>query len=158
MVCTIRGKHSHFCIGWAQSMYCAMMRHMTAVGHRHVCPTLTNTHLVNPPIKQNFGNPVSPVTKRGCFLANGTNKWGRMSLIISVGSLLLSVQLFQVRHHSLTLQCRAKLYFDHETVAYWSQIYCKRMSNLILICSLQIFLMVFGGGWGWGWQYCGNIE
>jgi len=29
-------------------MHCAMMQHMTAVGHRHVCPTLTNTRLVNP--------------------------------------------------------------------------------------------------------------
>ena len=29
-------------------MHCAMMQHMTAVGHRHVCPTLTNTSLVNP--------------------------------------------------------------------------------------------------------------
>ena len=47
MVCTIRGKHCHFCIGRAQSMHCAMMQHMTAVGHRHVCPTLTN-RLVNP--------------------------------------------------------------------------------------------------------------
>jgi len=28
-------------------MHCAMMQHMTAVGHRHVCPTLTN-RLVNP--------------------------------------------------------------------------------------------------------------
>ena len=48
LVCTIRGKHSHFCIGRAQSMHCAMMQHMTAVGHHHVCPTLTNTRLVNP--------------------------------------------------------------------------------------------------------------
>jgi len=29
-------------------MHCAMMQHMTTVGHRHVCPTLTNTRLVNP--------------------------------------------------------------------------------------------------------------
>jgi len=67
MVSTVRGKHSHFCIGRAQSMHCAMMQHMTAVGHRHVCPTLTNTRLVNLPIKQNFGYPVSPATKKGGF-------------------------------------------------------------------------------------------
>ena len=48
MVCTVLGKHSHFCIGQAHSMHCAMMQHMTAVGHRHVRPTLTNTRLVNP--------------------------------------------------------------------------------------------------------------
>jgi len=130
-------------------MHCAVMQHMTAVGHRHVCPTLTNTCLVNPPIKQNFSYPVSPATKKGGFFANGTNQWGRMSLIVLVGSLLLSALLFQVRRHSLTLQCRAELYFDHETVADWSQICCKPMSNLILICFLQIFLMMVGGGWGW---------
>ena len=81
LVCTIRGKHSHFCIGRAQSMHCAMMQHMTAVGHRHVCPTLTNTRLVNPPIKRNvdypFGFlakkvvflPTEPTIRRGCLLS-----------------------------------------------------------------------------------------
>jgi len=29
-------------------MHFAMMQHMTAVGHRHVRPMLTNTRLVNP--------------------------------------------------------------------------------------------------------------
>jgi len=92
--------------------------------------------------------------KKDGFLANGTNQWGRLSLIVLVGSLLLSALLFQVSRHSLTLQCRAELYFDHETVADWSQFCCKPMLNLILICSLWIFLIVLGGGW----QYCGNIQ
>ena len=127
-------------------MHCAMMQHMTAVGHRHVCLTLTNTRMVNPPTKQNFGYPVSPAKKKDGFLANGTNQWGRMTLIVLVASLLLSVLLFPVRRHSLTLQCRSELHFDYETVADWSQICYKPMLNLILICFLQIILMVFGGG------------
>jgi len=48
-------------------MHCAMMQHMTAVGHRHVRPTLTNTRMVNPPTKQNFGYPASPATKKRWF-------------------------------------------------------------------------------------------
>jgi len=39
------------------------MQHMTAVGHRHVRPTLINTHLVNLPIEQDVGYPLGPVTK-----------------------------------------------------------------------------------------------
>jgi len=68
MVCTICGKHSHFCIGRAQSIHCAMMQHMVAVGHRNVCPTLTNTRLLNPPIEHNVGYPVRRVTKKVVFL------------------------------------------------------------------------------------------
>ena len=67
MVCTIRGKHSHFYISQAQSILCAVMQHMTAVGS-HVRPTLTNTHLVNLPIEQDVGYPLGPVTKKLVFL------------------------------------------------------------------------------------------
>jgi hypothetical protein len=35
MVCTIHWKHSHFCVGWAQSVQCAVMQH-TTLGCRHV--------------------------------------------------------------------------------------------------------------------------
>jgi len=45
---------------------CVVMQHMTAVGHRQVCPTLTNTCLVNPPIDHSVGYPVGPITRR-CF-------------------------------------------------------------------------------------------
>ena len=67
MVCTICGKHSRFCIGRAQSICCAKMQHVTAVGHRHVRPTPTNTRLVNPPMKRSVGYPVGPVTKKVVF-------------------------------------------------------------------------------------------
>ena len=63
MVCTICGKHSHFCIGRAQLIQCAMTQHTTALGCRHVCPTLTNTRLVNQPIKPDVGYPVGCLTK-----------------------------------------------------------------------------------------------
>ena len=68
MVCTILAKHSHFCIGQAQSKHCAMMQHMTTVGQRHVHPTLTKTRLVILPIKRNFGYRVGPVTIKMFFL------------------------------------------------------------------------------------------
>jgi len=44
------------------------MQLMTAVGHRHVCPTLTNTHLVNLRIEQDIGYHIGPVTKKVVFL------------------------------------------------------------------------------------------
>jgi len=68
MVCTIRGKHSHFYTSQAQSILCAVMQLMTAVGHRHVRPTLTNTRLVNLPIEQDVGYPLGCVTKKVTFL------------------------------------------------------------------------------------------
>jgi len=55
-----------------------------------------------------------PCYNKGGFLANGTNHWRRMSLIVSVGSLLLPALTFQVSRHSLTLQFRAKLHFEHK--------------------------------------------
>jgi len=58
--------------------------------------------------------------------------------------------LFQARHNSLTLQFRAELHFDNQTIADWSQFCCKAMSNLILICSLQLIVMVVGRGGGVG--------
>ena len=146
MVCTKCGKHSHFCIGRAQSIQCAVLQLMTAVGHCHVRPTLTNTQ--HPP-----GKPTNraqcwlscrPCYKKCCVLANVTNHWKRIYLIVQVGSLLLSALSFQVRRHSATLQFCVELRFDHQTVADWLQFCCKAMLNLILICSLQLFL---NGGW-----------
>jgi len=63
MVCTVRGKHSHFCMGRAQSIQCAVTQHSRAVGCHHMCPALTDNHLVNPTIKPSFGYPVGSVTK-----------------------------------------------------------------------------------------------
>ena len=57
--------------------------------------------------------------------------------------------LFKVRRLSLTLQCRAELFVDHETVADWSQFCRKAKSYFILSCSLQLFLWRGGGG-GYG--------
>jgi len=56
------------------------------------------------------------------------------------------VLLFQVRCHSQTPQFRAELCFDHEAVTDWSHFCCKLILIFILICSLQLFLMVVGGG------------
>jgi len=81
MVFTIHGKHSHFYISQAQSILCAVMQLMTAVGS-HVRLTLTNTCLVNLPIEQVVGYPLGLVTKKVGFLANGTNHSRRISLII----------------------------------------------------------------------------
>jgi len=55
-----------------------------------------------------------PCYNKGGFLANGTNHWRRMSLIVSVGSLLLSALTFPVSRHSLTLQFRSELHFKHK--------------------------------------------
>jgi hypothetical protein len=55
------------CIGRAQSIHCAMMQHMTAVGHRSVRPTPTNTCLVNRPIECDVGYSWGPVTKKRWF-------------------------------------------------------------------------------------------
>ena len=64
MVCIICGKHSDFCISRAQSIHCAVMQHMTAVGHRHVRPMPTNTCRVKPPIEHSVGYRVGRVTKK----------------------------------------------------------------------------------------------
>ena len=71
--------------------------------------------------------------------------WGWFLLSFRL-ALLLYVLLFQVRCHSPTLHSHAELCFDHQTVADWSQFFCKAMSNFILICSLQLFLWWLGGG------------
>jgi len=54
MVCTVLGKLSHFCMDGAQSIQCAVTQHTIAVGRCHMHPTLTNTHLVNPPIESDM--------------------------------------------------------------------------------------------------------
>ena len=72
MVFTIRGKHFLFCTGLTQSIQCAVTQHSRAVGCYHTCTTLTNTHLVNPPIKTSVGYPVGSVKKIGS-LASRTN-------------------------------------------------------------------------------------
>jgi len=51
-------------MGRAQSIQCAVMQHATAVGRCHVCPLLTNTCLVNPPIEPDIGYPVGSVIKK----------------------------------------------------------------------------------------------
>jgi len=147
MVCTILGKHSHFCIGLAQSIHCAMMQLMRALGHRHVRPTSTNPRLLNAPIDHDVVYPVCPVTKKVVFLPMVPTIRGGFLLPLRL-AVLLSTLSFQVRHHSPTLQSCAELCVDH-----WSQFCRKAMSNFILICSLQLILMVVGGG---VLQSCGN--
>ena len=68
MACTIHGKHSQFCIGLAQSIHCVMIQLTRAEGHRHMCPTPTNTHLLNPPIERDVVHLVHPVTKKVVLL------------------------------------------------------------------------------------------
>ena len=68
MVCTIHGKPSHFSIGLAQSIHCAMMQLTRAVGHCQVRPMPTNTRLLNLPVERVVVYPVGPVTKKVIFL------------------------------------------------------------------------------------------
>ena len=58
-----RWKSSHFCMGRAQSIQCAVTQYSRAVGCHHMWPALTDTHLVNPPIKPSVGYPVGSFTK-----------------------------------------------------------------------------------------------
>ena len=51
-------------MGRAQSIQCAVMQHATAVGRCLVCPLLTNTCLVNPPVEPDIGYPVGSVIKK----------------------------------------------------------------------------------------------
>ena len=133
---TIHGRNSHFCMGQAQSIQCAVTQHSRAVGCYHTCTALTNTHMVNPSIKTSVGYPVGSVKKIGS-LASRTNHWRRMSVVVVlVGCLLLYLLLFKVRRLCLTLQCHAELRVDHQTVAHWSQFCRKAMSYFILSCSL----------------------
>ena len=140
MVCTICGKHSHFCIGQAQSIHCAVMQHMTALGHRHVQPTLNNTQY---PLSKHANRAqcwlsCRPCYKKVVFLPTEPTIGGGCLLSFRL-ALLLSLLSFQVRRHSQTLQYCAELHFDHQPVAHWSQFCCKAMSNFILICSLRFF-------------------
>ena len=68
MVCTVHGKHSHFCIDLAQSIHCAMMQVTRAEWHRHVRPAPTNTRLLNLPDECDVVYPVRPVTKKVVIL------------------------------------------------------------------------------------------
>ena len=76
MVCTIHGKHSHFCIGLAQSIHCAMVQLTRAVGHRHMRPTPNNTRLLNLPIERHVVYPVRPATKKVVILTEPTIQGG----------------------------------------------------------------------------------
>jgi hypothetical protein len=68
MFCTIRGEHSHFCIGRAQSIQCAMTQHTAAVGCHHMRLVLTDPHLMNPPVEPDVGYPLGCVTKKVVLL------------------------------------------------------------------------------------------
>ena len=62
MVCRIRGKHSHFCIGRAQSIKC----HDAAYSSCGLssCASRADTHQVNLPIKPAVDYPVGSVTRK----------------------------------------------------------------------------------------------
>ena len=81
-----------------------------------------------------------PCYKKGGFLPTEPTIGGGFLLPLRL-AVLLSTLSFQVRLHSPTLQSCAELCVDH-----WSQFCRKAMSNFILICSLQLILMVVGGG------------
>ena len=76
MVCTVRGKRSYFCMGRAQSIQCAVTQHSRAVGCHHMCPVLTDTHLVNPTIKPSVGYPVGSYKKLVLLPAEPTIQGG----------------------------------------------------------------------------------
>ena len=68
---------------------------------------------LNPPIKRNVGYPVGPVTIKVVFLPVEPTIGGRCLLSFRL-ALLLSALTFPVSRHSLTLQFRAELHFDHK--------------------------------------------
>ena len=147
MVCTICGKLSHFCIGRAQCIQCAVMQHMTAVGCRHVRPTQTNTRLVNLPIEPSVSYPVGSVTKKWLFCQQNLPFAEDVSYCLSwlpvfVCALVQSKVPFSDPPVSFRTLC-----FDHQTLPDWSQFCCKSMSDFILSCSLQF---IYGGCWGGG--------
>ena len=90
------------------------------------------------------GYPVGHVTIKVVFLPTEPTIGGG-SLLSSRLALLLSALTFQVSRHSLTLQFRAELHFELETVADWSQFCCKPMLNFDLFFT-DFFLMVVGRG------------
>jgi hypothetical protein len=74
MVCTVHGKHSHSCIGRAQSIHSAVMQHTAAVGRCHMRPKLTNTDqssLTLVTLKLCYKNvvfPTEPTIQGGCLV------------------------------------------------------------------------------------------
>jgi len=99
----------------------------------------TNTFMVNPSIKTKFGYHVGSLETRSGSLANGNNQLRRMTLIVKVGFLLLSVLSFKVRRHSLTHQRHAELHVDHQTVLTFTVLLWGNVS-LHLGFSIQVFL------------------
>ena len=59
-----------------------------------------------------------PCYKKVVFLPTKPTIWGGFLLSFRLAP-LLSALLFPVRRHSLTLQCRAELHFDHQAVVDW---------------------------------------
>jgi hypothetical protein len=119
MLCTIHGKHFDFCMGQAQSIQCAVMQYVTAVGC-HIYPPLTNTCLLNPPFEPDVGYPVSSVTKKWFSCQQNQPFEEDVSYCLS-WCLLSSPLLLKVRRQSPTLHCCVELCVDHQTVAEWLQ-------------------------------------
>ena len=131
---------------WAeQSIQCAVTQHSRAVGCHHMCPALTDNHLVNPTIKPSFGYPVGSVTKNWVSCQQNQPFKEDVCCCLSWLSVIVPA-LAQSKGPFLTHQCCAELCVDHQTVADWSQFCSKAMSYFILRCSLQLFLWWLGGG------------
>ena len=142
MVCTVHGKHSHFCIGLAQSIHCVMMQLTRAVGHCHMPPIPTNTRLLNPPIEHDVVYPVHTVTKKIVFLPTEPTIWGGFLLSLRL-TLLLSTLSFQVRRHCPTLQSCAELCWPPN---------CRWLVTVLPQGNVELhfhlfFAAFFNGGW-----------
>jgi len=145
MLCTICGNLSHFSIAQAQSIQCAVMQHMTAVGGCHVRPALTDTRVVNPPIEPYIGYPVGSVTKKSSSSQQNLPFEKEVSYCLSWLSLFVRALVqSKAPFSNPPMSCRT-LCIDHQTLTDWSQFCSKTMSNFNLNYSLHLFLWRLGG-------------
>ena len=147
MVCTIRGKHSHFCMGRAQSIQCDVTQHLRAVGCHHMCPALTDTHLVNPPIKPSVGYPVGSVTKNWfCCQQNQPFKEDVSYCLSWLSVIVRALVQNKAPFFDPPVSCRTPCWPPNCS---WLVIVLQQ-GNVILHFDLLLiaFLMVVGGGRG----------
>jgi len=152
MVCTIHGKHSHFCIALAQSINCAMIQLTRAVGHRHMRPTPTNTRLLNLPIERDVVYPVCRYKKK-LFSCQRNQPFEDFSyhlgwLSVTVRAVLPSKAPFS----NPTKLCGTLCWPPN---CHW--LVTVLPQGNVELHFVVFFTAYFNGGWQGGvWQSCGN--
>ena len=143
MVCTVRGKHSHFCMGRAQSIQCAVTQHSRAVGCHHMSPALTDTHLVNRPIKTNVGYPVGSFTKNW-FSCQQNQPFKEDVCCLSWLSVIVPALVQnKAPFFDPPVSCRTPCWPPN---CRWLVTFLLQGNVIILSCSLQLFLWWLEGG------------